>query len=68
MVQLSQMKNINGTIKKDEAINLIQIVLHFFDDPAYVSHRPYCFYFIKYFPLGRRRQTNGVNNDRCRNT
>jgi hypothetical protein len=62
MVQLAQMKNMNAVITKDEAINLIQIVLHFFDYTAYVNHRPYWFYFIKYFFLDRRRQTNGVNN------
>jgi hypothetical protein len=45
MVQLAQMKNMNAVITKDEAINLIQIVLHFFDYTSYVSHRPYLFLF-----------------------
>lgn len=48
--------------KIKEAINIIQIVLRFFDYEVYVSHRPYCFYFIEYFPLDQRHQTNeGVN-------
>ncbi len=57
-----QTKHMNAVIEKDEAINLIRIVLRLFDYMAYLSHRSYYFYFIKYFPLGQRQQTNCRNN------